>query len=126
MVSKLAGKSPKKKKANAKPSTVRIHMGRYRGIKPQYPPQGGEARICVTLCVSMVLAVLSAVTIIYATVIVYTPALDELDANLQVRKGCVSVNQRLSSILPYRVYPPRLPPTSDQHTKYKCTMPSLL
>ncbi len=42
------------------------------------PPQGGEARICFTMFLSLVLSVFSAVVILYSVVIVYTPCMREL------------------------------------------------
>ena len=59
--------------------------------KPEYPPQGGEARLCFTVFVAMVLSIMSAVTIIYSTVIVYFPALKVLESNMQGQKICTSL-----------------------------------
>ena len=42
--------------------------------KIQYPPQGGEKHLCLTLFCTMMLSVMSAVAIIYAIVIIYIPA----------------------------------------------------
>ena len=59
--------------------------------KPQYPPQGGEGRICLTIFCSMVISILSAVTIIYSSVIVYIPALKVLEANFTGDKMCTTI-----------------------------------
>lgn len=58
--------------------------------KPQYPPQGGEGRICCTLFLAMLLSVLSVVTMIYATVIIYLPSLKVLESKLQGPKTCTT------------------------------------
>jgi hypothetical protein len=44
----------------------------------QVPPQGGEAKICFTMFISLVLSILSAVTMLYATVIIYKPSMQEI------------------------------------------------
>eukprot|EP00095_Tigriopus_kingsejongensis_P007120 maker-scaffold303_size215788-snap-gene-1.14 protein:Tk07120 transcript:maker-scaffold303_size215788-snap-gene-1.14-mRNA-1 annotation:"GL12734" len=59
--------------------------------KLKYPPQGGEKSLCLTLFCTMMLSVLSAVAIIYSIVIVYIPALDELQSPLQGPKMCTTL-----------------------------------
>ncbi|TRY79645.1 hypothetical protein TCAL_12607 [Tigriopus californicus] len=59
--------------------------------KLQYPPQGGEKRLCLTLFCTMMLSVLSAVAIIYSIVIVYIPSLDVLGSTLQGPKMCTTL-----------------------------------
>ena len=53
--------------------------------KIQYPPQGGEKHLCLTLFCTMMLSVMSAVAIIYAIVIIYIPAKTVL-GNIRVIK----------------------------------------
>ena len=62
--------------------------------KPQYPPQGGEARICCTLFIAMLLFVLSCVTMIYSTVIIYIPSMAILKSNLEGGKMCTTLSTR--------------------------------
>jgi len=52
-------------------------------LKPQYPPQGGEGRLCLSLALAFLLSVLSAVTVIYSTVMVYAPALKEIESGFR-------------------------------------------
>ena len=42
--------------------------------KYQNPPQGGEKYLCLTIFITMMLSVVSAVAIIYSIVIVYVPS----------------------------------------------------
>jgi len=60
--------------------------------KLKNPPQGGEKYLCLTLFLTMMLAVVSAVAIIYSIVIVYVPAKTVLDSNLQGPKMCTSLS----------------------------------
>ena len=78
--------APKKKRPRRKRALWRKHP------KPEFPPQGGEARICLTLFLAMLMSVMSAVTMIYATVIVYKPAMKILRANLTGPKRCVTLS----------------------------------
>lgn len=59
--------------------------------KIKYPPQAGERRLCLTLFCSMMLAVISSVAIIYSIVIVYIPAIDVLEANMEGPKMCTTI-----------------------------------
>ncbi len=59
--------------------------------KLQNPPQGGEKRLCLTLFCTMMLSVISAVAIIYSIVIVYIPAMKELDSTLEGPKMCTTL-----------------------------------
>ncbi len=51
--------------------------------KLQNPPQAGEKRLCQSLFLTMLLAVISAVAVIYSTVIIYKPSFIELTASLE-------------------------------------------
>ena len=48
--------------------------------KLQNPPQGGEKYLCLTLFLTMMMAVVSAVAIIYSIVIIYVPAKTVLES----------------------------------------------
>jgi hypothetical protein len=61
--------------------------------KLQYPPQGGEKRLCLTLFCTMLLSVVSAVLIIYFIVIIYIPAAKELDSTLEGPKMCTTLTK---------------------------------
>ena len=50
--------------------------------KVQYPPQAGEKRLCISLFLTMMMSVVSAVIIIYCIVIIYIPAKIVLESNL--------------------------------------------
>jgi len=60
--------------------------------KLQNPPQGGEKYLCLTLFLTMMLAVVSAVAMIYSIVIVYVPAKTVLESNLQGPKMCTTLS----------------------------------
>ena len=68
--------------------------------KIQFPPQGGEKRLCLSLFCSMIMTVIFAVLVIYAVVIIYLPAKTELESNLQGPKMCtvLSLERKLSGI----------------------------
>ena len=62
--------------------------------KIQYPPQGGEKRLCLTLFCTMLLSIISAVSIIYSIVIIYVPSVRELQVRffrvlLEFSKGYI-------------------------------------
>jgi len=59
--------------------------------KLQNPPQGGEKYLCLTLFLTMMMAVVSAVAIIYSIVIIYVPAKTVLESNLQGPKKCTTI-----------------------------------
>lgn len=59
--------------------------------KLQNPPQGGEKYLCLTLFLTMMMAVVSAVAIIYSIVIIYVPAKTVLESNLQGPKKCTTL-----------------------------------
>ena len=54
--------------------------------KVQYPPQGGEKNLCMTLFCTMMMSVVSAVGIIYCIVIIYIPAKNVLQSGLTGKK----------------------------------------
>ena len=60
--------------------------------KLQNPPQGGEKYLCLTLFLTMMMAVVSAVAIIYSIVIIYVPAKTVLESNLQGPKKCTTLS----------------------------------
>ena len=55
-------------------------------------PQGGEKYLCLTLFITMMFAVVSAVAIIYSIVIVYVPAIHVLESKLQGPKMCTTLS----------------------------------
>ena len=59
--------------------------------KFKYPPQGGEKHLCLTLFCTMMLSIISAVGIIYSIVIIYIPAMTELESNLTGPKMCTTL-----------------------------------
>ena len=59
--------------------------------KIQYPPQGGEKRLCLTLFCTMMLSVISAVAIIYSIVIIYIPSVNVLQSKLVGPKMCTTL-----------------------------------
>ncbi len=62
--------------------------------KLQNPPQAGEKRLCQSLFLTMLLSVISAVGVIYSTVIIYAPAYRELTANMeQFPKMCTTLKK---------------------------------
>ena len=61
--------------------------------KIQYPPQGGEKRLCLTLFCTMMLSVISAVAIIYSIVIIYIPSVNVLQSRLDGPKMCTTLSK---------------------------------
>ena len=51
--------------------------------KVQYPPKGGEEKICLSLCALSMLSVITGVLMIYFTVIFYLPAAKVLSTDLK-------------------------------------------
>ena len=51
--------------------------------KIQYPPQGGEKRICLSLCAMALFSVLSGVLIVYFTFIIYLPGYKVLQSKIK-------------------------------------------
>lgn len=60
--------------------------------KLQNPPQGGEKYLCLTLFCTMMLAVVSAVAIIYSIVIIYVPSKIVLESNLTGPIMCTTLS----------------------------------
>lgn len=63
--------------------------------KAEYPPQGGECWICCSVFVSLLLVVLSIVTMIYGTVIVYIPSLQVLSSDLKDGFVCTTMSSEM-------------------------------
>ena len=51
--------------------------------KIQYPPQGGEKKICLSLCWMALCCVISAVLMIYFTAIIYIPGANVLQSKIE-------------------------------------------
>ncbi|TRY73043.1 hypothetical protein TCAL_03339 [Tigriopus californicus] len=64
--------------------------------KSEYPPQGGECWICCSVFISLLLVVLSAVTMIYGTVIVYIPSLQVLNSDLKNGFVCTTMSSQMN------------------------------
>lgn len=60
---------------------------------PKYknPPQGGEKYLCLTIFITMMLSVVSAVAIIYSIVIVYVPSKNVLESNFEGPTMCTTL-----------------------------------
>ena len=59
--------------------------------KYQNPPQGGEKYLCLTIFITMMLSVVSAVAIIYSIVIVYVPSKNVLESNFKGPTMCTTL-----------------------------------
>ena len=63
--------------------------------KLKNPPQGGEKCLCLTMFLTMMLSVVSAVAIIYSIVIVYIPSKIVLESNITGPVMCTTLaNER--------------------------------
>ena len=51
--------------------------------KIQYPPQGGEKKICMSLCAMSLCSVISGVLMIYFTAIIYIPGANVLQSKIE-------------------------------------------
>ena len=85
--------------------------------KIQYPPQGGEKRLCLTRFCTMLLSIISAVSIIYSIVIIYVPSVRELQVRF-FRVFLDSENAGQSAQLIERVH-------THLFELYLCKKPSL-
>lgn len=59
--------------------------------KIQYPPQGGEKKICLSLCWMALCCVISAVLMIYFTAIIYIPGANVLQSKIEGGKKCTTL-----------------------------------
>ena len=68
--------------------------------KFQNPPQGGEKYICLTLFLTMMMSVVSAVAMIYSIVIIYLPSKAVLESNITGPAMCttLSLERNIDSI----------------------------
>ena len=55
--------------------------------KIQYPPQGGEKKICLSLCAMSLCSVISAVLMVYFTAIIYLPGANVLHSKIEGMKN---------------------------------------
>ena len=64
------------------------------------PPQGGEKYICLTLFLTMMMSVVSAVAMIYSIVIIYLPSKAVLESNITGPAMCttLSLERNIDSI----------------------------
>ena len=62
----------------------------------KFPPSGGEGRLCCTIFIALVLAILSCVTIIYSTAIIYLPSIKVLESNLQGPMTCTTTKTEMN------------------------------
>ena len=51
--------------------------------KIQYPPQGGEKKICLSLCAMSLCSVISGVLMVYFTAIIYLPGANVLHSKIE-------------------------------------------
>ena len=66
--------------------------------KIQYPPQGGEKKICLSLCWMALCCVISAVLMIYFTAIIYIPGANVLQSKIEGKDFKLQSCIRLISI----------------------------
>jgi hypothetical protein len=60
--------------------------------KIQYPPQGGEKKICMSLCCMALCSVISAVLMIYFTFIIYIPGASILESKIEGNNELLYIN----------------------------------
>jgi len=58
--------------------------------KPKLPPQGGEKWLCLGMFLTIMFSVVMVVTLIYCTVIIYKPSLEEMSLNIIGPKRCTT------------------------------------
>ena len=63
--------------------------------KIQYPPQGGEKKICLSLCFMALCSVLSGVLMVYFAAIIYIPGSTILQSKIEGKKYflCASIHK---------------------------------
>jgi len=58
--------------------------------KPKLPPQGGEKWLCLGMFLTIMFSVVMVVTLIYSTVIIYLPSIEEMTTNIVGPKRCTT------------------------------------